>query len=160
MIRAHTLQVRGGDRWQNMSPWGRADGSPACPAQHSSEPPSAAAPCADAPAPSPAAAGPGALAPDWTGPAAAAGNAGTGKAASPGSVSARKSAHREKKKVVKCYRLWPWTTEAVTWIFFFFFKLRFLHHMNKLSINIWFIRMGQYLAENLESGWKYWENRI
>jgi len=32
--------------------------------------------------------------------------------------------------------------------------------MNKLSINIWFIRMGQYLAKNLESGWKYWENRI
>ncbi len=29
----------------------------------------------------------------------------------------------------------------------YFSKLRFIHHMNKLSIDVWFVMIGQYLAE-------------
>ncbi len=47
--------------------------------------------------------------------------------------------------------LWPWTTKPVISIFFWYWDLYI-----KLSIDVWFVRIGQYLAkiqlfENLES---------
>ncbi len=64
--------------------------------------------------------------------------------------------------IYKNVYMWPWTTslkcsvESEIWI-------------NKLSIDVWFVRIGQYLAEiqlfeNLESEGakksKYWETRL
>ncbi len=50
--------------------------------------------------------------------------------------------------------MWPWTTKAV--IRFFFLTEIYTSYINKLSIDVWFVRIGQYFAEmqlfeNLES---------
>ncbi len=59
--------------------------------------------------------------------------------------------------------MWPWTTQPVI-------RVNFMKSwINKLSIDVWFVRIGQYLAEiqlfeNLESEGaeksKYWKNRL
>ncbi len=63
--------------------------------------------------------------------------------------------------------MWPWTTEPVI-------RIRVIvlieSWINKLSIDVWFVRIGKYLAEmqlfeHLESEGakkkvKYWENRL
>ncbi len=64
--------------------------------------------------------------------------------------------------------LWPWTTKPDIRVIFFIIKI--YTSINKLSIDVWFVRIGQYLAEiqlfeNLESEGakkksKYWENLL
>ncbi len=64
--------------------------------------------------------------------------------------------------------LWPWTTKPVISVNFPIYTYS-KSWINKLSIDVWFVRIGQYLAEiqlfeNLESEGakqsKYWENRL
>jgi len=38
-----------------------------------------------------------------------------------------------------------WKKKTVTWVNFW--KLRFIQHINILSIDVWFVMIGQYLAE-------------
>ncbi len=61
--------------------------------------------------------------------------------------------------------MWPWTTKPVIRVNFSKLRLR----INNLSIDLWLVRIGQYLAEiklfeNLESEGakksKYWENHL
>ncbi len=79
--------------------------------------------------------------------------------------------HIWSKSIQSNYEMWPWITKPVIFLFYFF---RFIHHLkghvNKRSIDVWFVMIGRYLAEkqlfeNLESeGAKtkstYWENRL
>ncbi len=68
-------------------------------------------------------------------------------------------------------QMWPWTTKPVIRVSFFEFEIYISSEswINKLSIDVWFVRIGQYLAdiqlyENLESEGakksKYWENPL
>ncbi len=43
--------------------------------------------------------------------------------------------------------LWPWTTKLVIRVFFFFKWDVYIIWRNKLSIDVWFVMIGQYLAE-------------
>ncbi len=63
--------------------------------------------------------------------------------------------------------MWTWTTKPVIRVFFFIEIYTYFTFINKLSIDVWFVRIGEYLAviqlfENLESEGekksKYWEN--
>ncbi len=68
--------------------------------------------------------------------------------------------------------MWPWTTKLVIRVNFYTSSSRFKHHkswLNKLSIDVWFVRIGPYLAKiqlfgNPESEGakksKYWENLL
>ncbi len=66
--------------------------------------------------------------------------------------------------------MWPWTTKPVLSVNFWNWDLYIIWKLNnKLSIDVWFARIEQYLAEihlfeNLESEGakksKYWENRL
>ncbi len=67
--------------------------------------------------------------------------------------------------------MWPWTTKPVIRVLFLKIEIDTSSEsrINKLSIDVWFVRIGQYLAEiqlfeKLESEGakksKYWENRL
>ncbi len=68
--------------------------------------------------------------------------------------------------------MWPWTTKPVIRVDFFEGEVLYIiwkRSWIKLSIDVWFVMIGQYLAEiqlfeNLESEGakksKYWENRL
>ncbi len=62
--------------------------------------------------------------------------------------------------------MWPWTTKPIIRVGF---SKLYLYIIWKLSIDVWFVMIGQYLAEiqlfeNLESEGakksKYWENGL
>ncbi len=69
------------------------------------------------------------------------------------------------------YSMWPWTIKAVIRLNFFEIEIYISSEswINNLSIDVWFVMIGQYLAEiqlfvNLESEGakksKYWENHL
>ncbi len=66
--------------------------------------------------------------------------------------------------------MWPWATKPIIRVHFWFvYIIRKQKKYILLSIDVWFVRIGQYLAEmqlfeNLGSEGakksKYWENRL